>query len=122
MSSEDENVKLAGKHLQQMLITSGLVVLEEETPQTTSSLFADLTTQRSTLWDLKDSLNDMDEESTDEEKSKDSLLFSATLNQISKIEEGGFLLAFEVPENEREEVSRLIALGARVFSLVCLKA
>lgn len=102
-----------------------VTTLKPEEPEETTlpqicSPYVDPAMSTLTLSELELSLEDLSEESTSEEKESSCLAFSSTLKQISKIEEGGYELHFEVPENERDTVAELIKRGGGVFYLTII--
>jgi hypothetical protein len=118
MNSVELSVRDVEHHLLQTLPTSEVVGQEEGTPTVTSCLSVGDATPSNTPLEFENSLDDLDEESSVGDGAEGCLYLQALFANVSKSEDGGFYLTFQVPDNHRGEVADLLAGGNQVLSLV----
>lgn len=110
------------EELQQTPTTGKAVALEDLTKRETLQPFVEFTTPSFTPSEFESSLEDMDEELSERESDSESLVFQALFKGIIKGEGGGYLLTFEVPDTDKEEVGNLITLPPKVLNLILIGA
>ncbi len=133
MTKRKESVVLTCSNDSVRSLVSAVGQLLPQTPTTSEPKDQEAGTQSTTLCpsvayaiptctpqEFEDGIDDIEMQLIDDEESavSPSLVFSAMLRDLRKDEDGGFSLMFQVPEQDKDQVAKLLLVPQKILSLV----